>query len=281
MKLETRLFIADLTHLDCAFLHPQQGLTGETWRVDAELGGELADNGMLCDFGIVKSRLKQALDAHIDHRLLLCADQFNTLQAQAGLREIEWKDNTGLTRYRAPEEAFALLDVPHIDSLALAKNLQNRMLGELPDNITQLRLWLSPAHDQGPYHYCHGLRQHEGNCQRMAHGHRARMEISLQGQRQHALETHWQKRLQGRYIGAEADLAGTPHQRHRFAYTASQGDFELELPSSRAYLLEAEPTVESLTAHIVGQLAKDHPGQTVVCRAFEGIGKGAISLCSH
>ncbi len=279
MHIETRLFIADLTHLDCAWIDPSAGLTGETWRVDAELGGELGEDGMLCDFGEIRSRLKRALDDDIDHRLLLGRAMAATLQEEGGDRQLEIGGPLAL-RYRAPEQAFALLDVDDPDPENLAALLSRQMLPRLPDNIRELQLRLTPAHERGHYRYCHGLRLHEGNCQRMAHGHRARMELRVDGQRDEALEHSFQQRLSGRYIGAAADLAPASRGCLGFAYRASQGRFELELPQDRVQVLEAEPTVESISAFTVAQLASEMPGRHIECRAFEGIGKGAISHCA-
>ncbi len=280
MKLETRLFIADLTHLDCAYFDEGQGLTGESWRVDAEVGGELAENGMLCDFGIIKKRLKRALDDGTDHRLLLNAAQARQLDETGEACELQLTSRGGEHwRYRAPRQSFALLDLPELTPESLATALADQLLALLPDNIRQLRLWLSPAHEQGPYRYCHGLRMHQGNCQRMAHGHRAQLQVRLDGQRIEALEADWRQRLGGRYIGAAADLESSAGGRHRFAYLGSQGAFELELPSARTYVIESEPTVESITAHMARQIASEHRGQQVQCRAFEGIGKGALTDC--
>ncbi|RZO84145.1 MAG: hypothetical protein EVA65_11075 [Oceanococcus sp.] len=277
MKLETRLFIADFTHLDCAWFDPLQGLIGESWRVDAELAGELADNGMLCDFGVVKSVLKQALDEQIDHRLLLNAAQAAELHNQSGHSTISLRNAASEEwHYRAPSSSFALLDTPTIDAGHLAATLAAPLRALLPDNITDLNLTLSPAHHQGPYRYCHGLRQHSGNCQRMAHGHRARLDIQVDGERHHQLETDWQQRFDGRYIGSEEHLS-ISGSRHRYAYQASQGAFELELPQNRSCPIEAEPTVEHITAHMARAIARQLPGRRIECRAFEGIGKGAHS----
>ncbi len=280
MKLESRLFIADFTHLDCAWFDPLHGLVGESWRVDAEVGGELADNGMLCDFGIVKSVLKQALDDQIDHRLLLNAEQSRLLETGTDQDTISLRNRAGEHwHYAAPSSSFALIDSPAIDPAQLADALAQPLRKLLPDNIDHLGLSLSPAHHQGPYRYCHGLRQHSGNCQRMAHGHRARLDIQLNGQRHSALEAHWQQQFDGRYIGSEQDLS-ISGQRHRYAYQASQGRFELDVPAARSCPIEAEPTVEHITAHMARKIAREYPGHRVECRAFEGIGKGA-HCCAH
>ena len=277
MPIRTRLFIADLTHLDCAYFDPATGLVGESWRVDAELGGELAADGMLCDFGVVKQVLKQALDAEIDHRLLLNAEQARQLEGGAEQCEITLLDDQGQEfRYRAPDEAFAVLDLPELQTTALGLRLSESLRTRLPENIQDLWLRLIPSHEQGSYRYCHGLRQHAGNCQRMAHGHRARLEIAIDNQRNAELERHWQQCLEGRYIGCADDLTMSS-TRHRFAYRSSQGAFELELPARRSYVLDAEPTVESLSAHLAAEVAREHLGHTVQCLAFEGIGKGAVS----
>ena len=278
MTLHTRLFLSDLTHLDCAYFDAQSGLTGESWRVDAELGGSLAEDGMLCDFGIVKSRLKAALDADIDHRLLLTASQLDDLHQSGEAIELILRQGDGQhLRYRAPQQSLALLDMPALSEEALALELSRRMKAVLPDNISMLRLHLTPAHQADPYRYCHGLRQHQGNCQRMAHGHRSRLSIRVDGRSAPALEAQWRSRFNGCYIGAAGDLASSAGGRHVFAYRGSQGEFELDLPAARSYVLEAEPTVEHLSAHIARALQRELAGRHIECEAFEGIGKGAIS----
>ena len=56
-----KLFVDNLTNVDFSFLHPQRGLMGESWLVQLELDGSLNDQGMICDFGIVKKEVKAGL----------------------------------------------------------------------------------------------------------------------------------------------------------------------------------------------------------------------------
>src|SRR5690625_7462263 len=65
------LFVDHLTNVDFSFLDERRGLLGETWLANVQLKGDLDDQGMVCDFGIVKKRLRQWLDEELDHRLLV------------------------------------------------------------------------------------------------------------------------------------------------------------------------------------------------------------------
>ena len=131
------------------------------------------------------------------------------------------------------------------------------------------------------YHYSHGLKKHDGNCQRIAHGHRSSIHIFENGRRSRYWEKLWADRWEDIYLGTEEDLEGTyyideiPH--HRFRYDAEQGHFELVIPEDHCYMVGTDTTVEQLAAHIANQLAAEAPGKHFRVRAFEGVGKGAIA----
>jgi 6-pyruvoyl-tetrahydropterin synthase len=67
------LFVEQLTVIDCAWLHSQRGLLGESWLVDLELEGRLDYQGMVLDFGRLKPQVKGVIDDTMDHRLLVPA----------------------------------------------------------------------------------------------------------------------------------------------------------------------------------------------------------------
>ena len=123
------------------------------------------------------------------------------------------------------------------------------------------------------------MKKHDGNCQRIAHGHRSKIEIFIDGARQPELEKNWAKSWKDIYVGSTEDLhneltiEGVSHKHYR--YTAPQGDFSLTLPSKACYDLTTDTTVEQIANHIAKVLLES--GHSVTVKAFEGVGKGAIA----
>jgi len=275
-----RLFVNQLTILDFSYLHAERGLVGESWHVDIELAGGLDEQGMVLDFGDVKRQVKQLIDDSFDHRLLLPAD-YAGLQAQGN--ELTFLlQNGDRIRHRGPAESVQFIAGCEITPDNVAQAVHQALRPALPDNIRSVRLTLYPENIRDAwYQYSHGLKLHCGNCQRIAHGHRSRIEILRNGRADHALEKHWAEQFRDIYIGSEEDMVAiTSHNDQscfRFSYSAEQGDFELELPADRCYLIQTESTVENIARHIRELLEKKHPGDQFRVRAFEGIGKGAIS----
>lgn len=99
-----------------------QHLHGHNGRVEIELTGEaLDDRGMLIDFGDIKRLMKQWIDDHLDHRMILKADD----PMAALLRE-------------KGEPVFTIDDNPTAEALARLIFLKGRELG-LP--VSCVRMW--------------------------------------------------------------------------------------------------------------------------------------------
>lgn len=282
----SRLFVNDLMVMDFSYLDERRGLLGESWKVDLELAGTLDSQGMLLDFGAVKPLVRETIDAEFDHRLLVPADH-------PGLRLEREADSIlvalplqggGEVLHRGPESAVTLISARHIEPETVAASIVARLRALLPANISAVELRLAAESISGAcYQYSHGLKRHDGNCQRIAHGHRSRLEIARNGRRDAGLEAVWADHWRDIYIGSRADLVATeqvdgqPHL--RFSYRASQGAFELRLPERLCYLIDSDSTVEHIAQHIATCLAARHPGDHIRVRAFEGIGKGAVAEC--
>jgi len=279
-----RLFVDRLTVVDFSYLHPQLGLLGESWLCDLELAGELDAQGMVLDFAEVKRRVKRRIDERFDHTLIVPRRHPGLVVEAAPARQaITFPYDAGLQVVHAgPPAAICLVDAAEITPQTLARAIEAALRPDLPATVATLSVTLREESQPGArYRYSHGLRQHAGNCQRIAHGHRSRIEIWRNGRRDTALEQSWAERWQGVYLGTRADLTGTRVRDGvaycRFGYRSAQGEFALELPSDRCYLIDTDSTVEHLAQHVADSLAAERPGVRYRVRAFEGVDKGAVA----
>lgn len=273
------LFVEQLTVIDCAFLDAQRGLVGQSWIVDAELEGDLDRQSMVLDFGEVKRGLKRAIDDGLDHTLLVPAQAPGLSLAQGAQRsELCFDTALGPIEHHAPPQAVTLLACAAIDEATVTAHLQANLAPTLPANVTRLGLRLrTETIDGACYQYVHGLKKHAGQCQRIAHGHRSRLQIRIDGQRDAALEQNIALAWADIYLGTREDRAEQAGGRIRFAYEAPEGRFELALPETRVDLLDTDTTVERIAGHLARRVAARRPAAAVEVRAYEGVMKGALA----
>lgn len=275
------LFVDNLTNVDFSYLHETRGLVGETWLASVELEGELDSQGMVCDFGIVKKMLRHWLDEQLDHRLLVPtrSGALRTMKNESGSLEISWgKDKHTAITSVSPEQAIAQVDAETISPESVARWCIEQLSPKFPASVKSLSLRFDTEVIDGPfYHYSHGLKKHDGNCQRIAHGHRSRIEIWKDGAPSNAEMTNWANRWQDIYIGTQEDIVETSNQDQiAFRYTSEQGKFYLELPKQQCYIIDTDSTVELIANHIATTLKAYAPESTFTVKAYEGIGKGAL-----
>lgn len=281
-----RLFVDNLTVIDFSYLDVERGVVGESWIVDIELAGELNEQGMVFDFGHVKKQIKQYIDAEVDHRLLVptqVADCHSELLD--GVLSVEFPlSSGGRISHKSPKDAVMLVAADAIKRQHIATELESGIKEILPSNVTDVTIHLrTESIDGAYYHYTHGLRKHLGQCQRIAHGHRSRIQISTNGQRNAALETLWAKRLEDSYIATanhiinEFSVNGIAHT--HLAYAAQQGDFAISVPSDKIFTMSVESTVENIARHLAKMIAEEN-NCSVEVKAFEGPDKGAYSEAS-
>ncbi|MGO2054559.1 MULTISPECIES: 6-pyruvoyl trahydropterin synthase family protein [unclassified Halomonas] len=274
------LFVKQLTHIDASLWCPKRGLVGCSWQVDAVLDGELGEDGMLFDFGEVKPWIKRTLDSGLDHTLLV------PTQAQ-GVNVTECPEGLCITtttpypmEVRGPHEAFSLLPWHAITLDTVAEHLSQQLTEQRPTNVHQVTLTLSDEAIEGAaYGYSHGLKQHTGNCQRIAHGHRSRLYIWQNNERQLRLEQQWAAWLDNRYLLEEADIAAHDSDTLSCRYQAAQGEFAITLPRSLCAVLPGPTTVENIAAWLAKEIATQSGIDTRI-QAFEGVNKGAIAMFS-
>ena len=280
-----KLFVKNLTHVDFSLFDTDRGLLGESWQTDVLLEGNLNDESMVCDFSIVKKLIKKWLDDNIDHCLAIphLNPSISMKTGSESKNEFEF-DKGGVNHFycSGPKQAFCLLPMDAITPQAVATWCENQIMAILPADLARVRITFTPENIQGAqYQYSHGLKKHDGNCQRIAHGHRSTIDIYKDGVKSETLENNWARRWHDIYIGTEEDLIGIisegTQRFHHFAYESQQGHFELIINSHQAYMIGTDTTVESLSSHVANVLANENPGHTIEVHAYEGIGKGAIS----
>jgi hypothetical protein len=277
-----RLFVEQLTVLDFSRLDPERGLVGESWIADLELGGELDEQSMVLDFGRVKPLARNAMEALADHKLVVPGGADGITMARRGESlDLRLAGPSGF-RLRSPAEAVCWLPDAAVTRTGLARHLEAAVRAVVPANVTDVAVALREEDLPGAYYrYSHGLKRHDGNCQRIAHGHRSRVEVWRDGGRSERWERYWAERWRDIYLGsredllAEESLAGAPAL--RFGYSAGEGAFELVLPSDRCELVPSDSTVECLARHMADELARLDPGHRFRVRAYEGVQKGAIA----
>lgn len=272
-----RLFVDQLTNVDFSYLCPQRGLLGETWLASIKLVGPLDEQGMVCDFGKIKKFLRQWLDDTLDHKLLVPtqATSLEITQA-AGTTKLSFGFGTTALQTSGPDVAFCLIPTEKVTPEHVAAWCCEQFKGQFGDQITSIELQFSPEKIDGPqYQYSHGLKKHLGNCQRIAHGHRSKIEVWRNGQLCLPTMTALAERWRDIYIGTRADLTGEDSENLEFAYTAVQGPFHLTIPKNCVYLMEEDTTVENISSHLAHKLKQQSPQDQLVVKAYEGLGKGA------
>lgn len=275
------LFVDNLTVIDCSVLDNDRGLIGASWIVDIELFGELDKQSMVFDFGHIKKRIKKIIDDEVDHKLVIPTQYSGlTLNDNGENLELEFTDSRGqMIHHISPASAVCQLSTEKVSHNAVIDFLIEKITTELPSNVDGLNIRLHQEDDYAFYYcYSHGLKKHDGNCQRIAHGHRSRIEIWENDKRSRTWEQHWADLLSDIYIGSEEDIINTDEERTRFAYNADQGQFELELNTERVHFIQSDSTVECIAEHIANIIKSSHPDSNIRVKAFEGVKKGAIAI---
>ncbi len=269
-------------------------MVGESWILDVVMSGELNEMSMVLDFSRVKKQIKQLVDQYVDHRLIVPAKSpaINTAATTPGYVTVDLMREDKSIHLHCPEQAFCFIDAETVTIESVTEHVYQVLKGNLPENVQGLEITLRHETINGAfYHYSHGLKKHDGNCQRIAHGHRSPIELFVNGERNAELEKQWAKRWQDIYLGSQEDVLSvselnlsecakqvTDETHYGFRYTAPQGEFELAIARSETEMLDTDTTVELLAGYIAEKVKPSLSDSDVLeVVAYEGVGKGAMA----
>jgi len=289
------LFVRDLTVIDSSYICEQRGIVGDSWIVDVIMSGELNEMSMVLDFGRVKKQVKQLIDEYVDHRLLVPMQSSAIVYkpSKAGYSTLDVMRDEKSIHLNCPDQAYCLIDAETVTIESITDHVYQILRNNLPSNVTGIEITLRHEKISGAfYHYSHGLKKHDGNCQRIAHGHRSPIEILVDGQRDSEREAAFAKRWQDIYLGSKEDQvsvselnlaqeanAVTDQSHYGFRYTAPQGEFELAIAKAETEILPTDTTVELLAGYIADEVKPSlAQGQSLQIVAYEGVGKGAMAF---
>lgn len=275
-----QLFVEHLTVIDSAYLHPEHGIVGESWIVDVTLHGDLDPQSMVMDFAHVKKQLKAAIDDSVDHTLIAPANSPALQVEREGDRlTLSYRFGADLSlEHGSPASAVTLLACETVNDAALITWLEAHVMQSVPGNVTRVEIALRHEDATSPhYHYAHGLKKHDGNCQRIAHGHRSRIMVWKNGKRSPADERAIAEDWRYAYLATTSDRIGEMNGYSVFAYASDQGRFTLTYPTAKCRFLATDTTVECIAAHLAEMLKSKSPSHQYKVRAYEGVHKGAIA----
>ncbi|WP_040896103.1 6-pyruvoyl trahydropterin synthase family protein [Vibrio brasiliensis] len=289
------LFVRDLTVIDSSYICEQRGIVGDSWIVDVIMSGELNEMSMVLDFGRVKKQVKQLIDEYVDHRLLVPMQSSAIVYkpSKAGYSTLDVMRGEKSIHLNCPDQAYCLIDAETVTIESITDHVYRILRNNLPSNVTGIEITLRHENISGAfYHYSHGLKKHDGNCQRIAHGHRSPIEILVDGQRDSEREAAFARRWQDIYLGSKEDQvsvselnlaqeanAVTDQSHYGFRYTAPQGEFELAIAKAETEILPTDTTVELLAGYIADEVKPSlAQGQSLQIVAYEGVGKGAMAF---
>jgi len=278
------LFVDNLTVIDFAYFHSQRGIVGESLILDVKLFGDLNDEGMLFDFSFVKKRIKSCVDNLVDHKFLVAKEQdFMSVEQSPQQLMINLKTtNNDNYQHISPHQAVCFVDSNCVTGESITQTIHQAIKSILPDNVTGIELNLRPEGINGEfYHYSHGLKKHLGDCQRIAHGHRSKIEVLENGNYSPKWSSHIAAMWQDIYLATNEDIKEQKIIDNIdylvFEYHANQGLFQLTIPKNRCFLMDTDTTVELIAGYLAQYLKKQSPSSKFEIIAYEGVEKGSIA----
>lgn len=270
--MKTAMYIDDLTAIDFS-VYDGTDIKGDSISLSVMVTGEENETGMISDFGKIKPKLKYICDEEVDHRLV-CDSRYLTHHNDRSLGE--FPVSGGMINAQGPSVMFCAIPMASADYITDIKHyLLSKFSQAMPEFEFEITLTRSTT---ASFQYNHGLKLHDGNCQRIIHGHSSDLEIQIDGQPCRKNHDWIASSLNGKHFFNRNDVV-VGDERSTVRYHASQGEFEVHIPNQLVEAVQGEPSIENISKHIA-TLVKDHnpEAQSVRVRVSEGLSKGSVTL---
>lgn len=282
MTFPPSLFVKDLDRIDSAIIDESAGVIGRSWYVDIQLSGELDSNGFIYDFSLLKTKIKNLIKGTLDH-VLLAPQNLSALEIEEQGEFIAIAYDSWL--YRGPKSGVLVLDCQAITTEILADKLAELAKPLVPPSITDIAFNLRDevsSDSESFFCYTHGISGHQGNCQRLFHGHRSKIEIFLDGKRNSQVEASFLDEIMGRqfHIIGRDQITDQRGGSVEVSYTGSHGQFSGKIPANKSHILPGATSIEMITDYFFAKLKVHlqqvaYPYSQVELRCYEGIDKGS------
>lgn len=297
---KSTLFVRDVGKIDSALFDPSLGIIGQSWFVDVWLTGTLDENGFVFDFSPLKALIRQTLASTLDHALIIPVGsqtvQFSefgngerwTLKSKprGEMRESRWE-------YSSPKGSVFPVHTIALKTTNIEQEFGRILRHRLPPSVHHLAVKLREeniAPTEASFRYTHGIKGHNGLCQRLFHGHRSRLEIYIGEERRPDLEHFVAREIFGTNVhiatldqiksgNGEVGQRGKTDAPITLGYASTLGSFEATLPSNRIFFVEGETSIESMAREVARLIKREEkPSEKVRAVCYEGIDKGAESV---
>jgi 6-pyruvoyl-tetrahydropterin synthase len=294
------IFIRDLLTVDCAVFDPSRGIIGQSWHLDAEIHGVLADNHCVYDFGKLKQLVRQTAKTSIDHALLIpVGSQRVNFSESVGAETWDLQNSSrggdaiARWKYTCPAGAVFPIRAVHVKTSTVEQEFNKLLRHRLPASVLGVKTKLREEASEPTaafFRYTHGIAGHDGLCQRLFHGHRSRVEVFVGDERRPDLEHFICREL----FNSEIHIAcpnqivsgnfqvgerGKNGEELCLEFSGSLGRYQATLPADRVLVVEGETSIECITRQLA-ILVQNRLGnmERVQVRCFEGINKGAVAI---
>lgn len=303
LNTTTKIFIQNVTLLDCAILYPSAGPKGKSWYVDVIWEGIKDNNGVLFDFSLAKKSAKITIDQEFDHKLIVSQ---NTIRLQSNnqiiiIENYNINNNNSIFAINTYNNSVKIISKDTLNYLEkndislLQKEIAHSILKNSPKNVNKVSVILrehGQTEKNNYFNYTHSLCHHYGNCQRF-HGHSNIVEVLSNGNIDIEKSNYLAKKLDSYYIISKnyinnnwntkliKELIEHCPELYDFKnlfiaaqYKGTQGEVAIVMPKEKVLALDQESTIENLAEFMRNQFLQCN--DQIEIRAYEGLSKGSI-----